>query len=74
MAEKIEGMINLPGMKAEAVKVEEGVGLDRILASDESVPFTYPEGFNAAANSLRFLPNMETRVQTLTAIMLGVLF
>jgi hypothetical protein len=38
---------------------------------DQPVPFTYPDGFNAVANSLHFLPE-EARVQTLTGLVLGI--
>ncbi|MDR2053114.1 MAG: hypothetical protein LBP80_06850 [Treponema sp.] len=43
-----------------------------ILGKDQEIPFTYPEGFKAVANSLQFLPE-EARVQTLTALVLIVM-
>jgi hypothetical protein len=43
-----------------------------ILDKDQPIPFTYPEGFNAVANSLQFLPE-EARAQTLTGLVLGIL-
>jgi hypothetical protein len=41
------------------------------LEKDQPVPFTYPEGFNAVANSLQFLPE-ELRVQILTALLMVI--
>lgn len=37
-----------------------------VIGKDDPVPFTYPEGFNAVANSLQFLPEV-SRVQILSA-------
>jgi hypothetical protein len=42
-----------------------------ILDKDQPVPFTYPEGFNAVANSLQFLPE-EARIPTLTRLVMGI--
>jgi hypothetical protein len=42
------------------------------LDKDQPVPFTCPEGFDAVANSLQFLPE-ELRVQTLTELVRAVL-
>jgi hypothetical protein len=42
------------------------------LDKDQPVPFTYPEGFNAVANSLQFLPE-EARAQTLTGLVMAIL-
>jgi hypothetical protein len=43
-----------------------------ILDKDQPVPFTYPEGFNAAANSLQSLPE-ELRATTLAGLAMGIL-
>jgi hypothetical protein len=43
-----------------------------VLDKNQLVPFTYPEGFNAVANSLQFLPE-EARVQALVGLMLTVI-
>jgi hypothetical protein len=42
------------------------------IAPDQPVAFTYPDGFYATINSLKSLPE-DTRVQTLIALMIGVL-
>jgi hypothetical protein len=42
------------------------------IAPDQPVAFTYPDGFYAAINSLKYLPDDTTRVQTLTTLMLGM--
>jgi hypothetical protein len=39
----------------------------KILGKDEKVPFTYPEGFNAVADSLQFLPE-EARIPILATL------
>ena len=44
----------------------------RILADDEEVPFTYPEGFELMAHSLQFLPE-EMRKQVLFGLASGML-
>jgi hypothetical protein len=38
-----------------------------ILDKDQPAPFTYPDGFNAVANSLQFLPE-ELRAKTLAGL------
>jgi hypothetical protein len=43
-----------------------------ILDKDQPVPFTYPEGFNAVANSLQFLPE-ELRATTLAGLAMAIL-
>jgi hypothetical protein len=43
-----------------------------ILDKDQEAPFTYPEGFNAVANSLQFLPE-ESRAQTLAGLVKAIL-
>jgi hypothetical protein len=42
-----------------------------VLDKNQPVPFTYPEGFNAVANSLQFLPE-NLRVQTLTRLVMSI--
>jgi hypothetical protein len=42
------------------------------LDKDQPIPFTYPEGFNAVADSLQFLPE-EERVQTLTGLVRSIM-
>ena len=44
----------------------------RILADDEEVPFDFPEGFEAMAHSLQFLPDDETRKQVLMGLAQGM--
>jgi hypothetical protein len=41
-----------------------------ILGKDDEVPFTYPEGFNAVADTLQFLPE-ENRVPALMGLVMG---
>jgi hypothetical protein len=41
------------------------------LEKDQPVSFTYPDGFNAAANSLQFLPE-ESRVQALAGFIIPI--
>jgi hypothetical protein len=41
------------------------------LDKEQPIPFTYPEGFNAVANSLQFLPE-ELRVQALTRLVMAI--
>lgn len=41
--------------------------------SDKKVSFTYPEGFIEAANSLKFLPDEESRKQFLALLISSVL-
>jgi hypothetical protein len=47
-------------------------GKTTALDRDLPVPFTYPEGFNAVANSLQFLPE-ELRVKTLAGFVQAML-
>ena len=44
----------------------------RLLADDEEVPFTFPEGFNEMAHALQFLPDDETRKQVLMGLAAGM--
>jgi hypothetical protein len=46
-------------------------GKPTALGKDQEAPFTYPEGFNAVANSLDFLPE-ELRSQILTGLVLAI--
>jgi hypothetical protein len=46
-------------------------GAAAVLDRNQPVPFTYPEGFNAVANSLQFLPE-NLRVQTLTRLVMSI--
>jgi hypothetical protein len=41
-----------------------------ILSKNDEVLFTYPEGFNAVANTLQFLPEKE-RVPALIGLVMG---
>jgi hypothetical protein len=43
----------------------------KVIGKDQAVPFTYPEGFNAVANSLQFLQE-EARAQTLTGLVMVI--
>jgi hypothetical protein len=65
---------NLPGLSAARSGNFKTGNQDSavILDKDQPIPFTYPEGFNAVANSLQFLPE-EARAQTLTGLVLGIL-
>jgi hypothetical protein len=47
-------------------------GKTAVLGKNEEIPFTWPEGFNAVANSLQFLPE-EERVPALTALATGLI-
>lgn len=65
----------LPGMSSTSRKSGGDVNSTsaRILAPDDAVQFTYPEGFNNVAHSLQFLPDDDTRKQTLTGLVIGML-
>jgi hypothetical protein len=43
-----------------------------ILDKNQAIPFTYPDGFKAVANSLQFLPE-EEREQALLGLVMGTL-
>jgi hypothetical protein len=42
-----------------------------LLDKDQEAPFTWPEGFNAVANNLQFLPE-EARVPALMGLAMGL--
>jgi hypothetical protein len=70
-----KAFLNLPGLgatKSEKFKTGDQDGA-ATLDKDQPIPFTYPEGFNAVANSLQFLPE-EIRAQTLTGLVIGMLW
>lgn len=44
----------------------------KVLAADEVVEFTFPDGFKQAAHSLQFLPDDETREAMLMGLVQGM--
>jgi hypothetical protein len=41
----------------------------KVLADDEPLDFSYPDGFLSAAKSLDFLPDDQTRIQMLMGLL-----
>jgi hypothetical protein len=67
----------LPGLISikRRIKMSDNVSTNKggtvTLDKDQEVPFTYPDGFNAVANSLQFLPE-ESRAQTLIGLAMKI--
>jgi hypothetical protein len=66
-----KAFLNLPGLGATTGEKLQHSTV--VLDKDQPISFTYPEGFNAVANSLQFLPE-EARVQILSGLVVGMLF
>jgi hypothetical protein len=71
--DKVKAEAYVPGLNPawrEEFKNEEQNNV--VIPGNQPIPFDYPEGFNAVANSLKFLPE-EARVYTLSGLVLAIL-